>query len=287
MLKQIIILSLAALSWQYNLKSYYPLAKTAGKWTKYMVGEQFFKDGSDKKTELEDYSKDYEYLPYKVLDKNENYEMRHYPSAMYACNKSTNYDTAQDPLAGLENMNFIQVMTSKRYKSRLESKMFWEMFRYIQGVNENQEQIEMTIPVVTAHDIVKEDPLGNYEDITMCFYLPTKYQPDHSHGRQARHESVAPPQPSNDKVFLYTRPPMNVFVRRFGGFAFTHKTWENHMVALEADLTKDNQKFRAGKYYTAGYSSPWTMGERRNEVWMECLEDHHEDTKPSPEVDEQ
>ena len=57
------------------------------------------------------------------------------------------------------------------------------------------------------------------------------------------------------------------------------------MVALEADLTKDNKKFRAGKYYTAGYSSPWTMGERRNEVWMECLEDHQGDTKP--EVDEQ
>ena len=62
--------------------------------------------------------------------------MRFYPSAMYACNKTSNYDTAQDPLAGLENMNFIQLMTSKRYKKRLESQMFWEMFRYIQGVNE-------------------------------------------------------------------------------------------------------------------------------------------------------
>ena len=78
----------------------------------------------------------------------------------------------------------------------------------------------MTIPVVTAHDIVKEDPLGNFEDITMCFYLPTKYQADHSHNsldddkeREARHDVVSAPQPSNDKVFLYTRPPMHVFVR--------------------------------------------------------------------------
>ena len=37
----------------------------------------------------------------------------------------------------------------------------------------------MTIPVVTQHDVVKEDPLGNYEDITMCFYLPHEYQPNH------------------------------------------------------------------------------------------------------------
>ena len=74
--------------------------------------------------------------------------------------------------------------------------------------------------------------------------------------------------------------------RRFGGWAFTHKTWEKQMLALEADLTEDNKKFRGGKYYTAGYSSPWTMGERRNEVWMECLEDHHGDTKPAPEVDD-
>ena len=32
-------------------------------------------------------------------------------------------------------MNPFEVMKSKRYKKRLESKMFMNMFRYIQGVN--------------------------------------------------------------------------------------------------------------------------------------------------------
>ena len=119
-----------------------------------MVGEQFFKDGADDSSEDEEYGDQYDYLPYKVLDKNEvrkqfeltgkyhwpnswsqDYEKRYYPSAIYACNKTENYDTAKDPLAGLEDMNPFEVMKSKRYKKRLESKMFMNMFRYIQGVN--------------------------------------------------------------------------------------------------------------------------------------------------------
>jgi len=198
MFRTTLILSLVSLSWQGPFKaSYYPEQKSSAlekqdwtkyltqdggeeqDWRQYMVGEQFFKDGADDSSEDEEYGDQYDYLPYKVLDKNEDYEKRYYPSAIYACNKTENYDTAKDPLAGLEDMNPFEVMKSKRYKKRLESKMFMNMFRYIQGVNKNFEEIEMTIPVVTQHDVVKEDPLGNYEDITMCFYLPHEYQPNH------------------------------------------------------------------------------------------------------------
>ena len=40
-------------------------------WRQYMVGEQFFKDGADDSSEDEEYGDQYDYLPYKVLDKNE------------------------------------------------------------------------------------------------------------------------------------------------------------------------------------------------------------------------
>ena len=83
---------------------------------------------------------------------------------MYACNKTSNYDTAQDPLAGLENMNFIQLMTSKRYKKRLESQMFWEMFRYIQGVNEVNYQIDMNFEAAT----MLSEPRTDRDDHSCC-----------------------------------------------------------------------------------------------------------------------
>ena len=91
----------------------------------------------------------------------------------------------------------------------------------------------MTRPVVTTHVIVKEDPVGNYEDQEMCFYLPSQYQENHSHVhdedhshehdedhshedevREARHEQMtAPPPLDNNKVYLKTRPAMYVFAR--------------------------------------------------------------------------
>jgi len=70
---------------------------------------------------------------------------------------------------------------------------------------------------------------------------------------------------------------MYVFVRRFGGHAFTHDSWQSQMETLESKLLKDKRKFKQGTYYTAGYSSPWDFKERRNEVWMECLEHHDDD----------
>ena len=44
-----------------------------------------------------------------------------------------------------------------------------------------QESVEMTRPVVTRHEVAREDSLGNYEDQEMCFYLPAQYQGGHTH----------------------------------------------------------------------------------------------------------
>jgi len=250
-------------------------------WMKYMIGEVFFKENSNQGNQhisFEDEDNeddDTEEIPYSVLEQYDTYEKRHYPAATFACNNVTNIDTAADPLAGLDDMNPFEVMGSKRYKNRHESQMFMELFRYIAGVNQEQEKIEMTRPVVVFHNVTKETPLGNYEDLCMCFYLPAKYQADHDHSdeRSSRHAAEVPPQPlDNSAVYLYTAPAHHVFVRRFGGYALTHNQWEKEMEALEADLVYDRHSYQQGQYYTAGYNSPWKLHNRRNEVWMQCLE---------------
>merc|ERR1711892_224375 len=251
----------------------------------YMLGEYFFKDQENSQHfRDEDQNEDEEQLPYTVLEKYENYEKRHYPSAKYVCN-TTSVDTAADPLAGLERMNPLEVMKSRRFQKTPRTQQFMELFRYIQGDNQDKEEIEMTRPVVVFHNITKETTLGNYEDQVMCFYLPQKYQEhehheDHEHNEDhehhedhqetkaaPRHAPVSPPQPSNDRVFLLTRPKMNVFVRRFGGFALTHDSWEKQKDLLEDDILR--QKYNPAEYFTASYDNPWKLTKKRNEVWIQ------------------
>merc|ERR1712241_1628669 len=56
---------------------------------------------------------------------------------------------------------------SRRYQKTPQSQQFMELFRYISGVNQKQEEIEMTRPVVAFHNITRETSLGNYENQTM------------------------------------------------------------------------------------------------------------------------
>ena len=123
-------------------------------------------------------------------------------------------------------------------------------------------EIEMTRPVAVFHNITEETPIGNYEDLCMCFYLPSKYQSDHQHERSSRHVAETPPEPLGDSVYLYTAPAHHVFVRRFGGYALTHNHWEQERKALEADLVYDSHKYQQGQYYTAAYDHPWKLHHR-------------------------
>merc|ERR1711892_825983 len=152
-------------------------------------------------------------------------------------------------------------MKSRRFQKTPRTQQFMELFRYIQGDNQNKEEIEMTRPVVVFHNITKETTLGNHEDQVMCFYLPQKdheQQEDHQEPKaKPRHAPVSPPQPSNDRVFLLTRPKMEVFVRRFGGFALTHDSWERQKDLLEDDIL--GQKYNPAEYFTASYDNPWKL----------------------------
>merc|ERR1712141_79787 len=117
---------------------------------------------------------------------------------MGACTNLT-VDTAADPLAGLENIPFTQLMQSKRYKKKVpSSRMFWPLFRYIGGVNEGNIKIEMTKGVTTKHILEKKDKYGEIELQEMCFYLENKFQ-------ETLGYSEAVPVPTDPKVYIRKR----------------------------------------------------------------------------------
>jgi len=85
-----------------------------------------------------EWEKKYESPDFTVEKVEENYEKRVYPPSTWACTNMT-VDTAQDPLAGLENWDFTEIMQSKRYKTKVPSSlMFWPLFRYIGGNNKGK-----------------------------------------------------------------------------------------------------------------------------------------------------
>jgi hypothetical protein len=99
-----------------------------GRWGKHEHGDY-------KELDHKEWEKKYETLNYTVENMEEDYEKRVYPASTWACTNMT-VDTAQDPLAGLEDWDFKEIMHSKRYKTRVPSSlMFWPLLRYIGGHN--------------------------------------------------------------------------------------------------------------------------------------------------------
>jgi len=249
----------------------------------YMIGEKYFKQqqGEEDIINFLDDSQEQEgeheeQLPYQILENYGSYQKRRIPSAQYVC-AHERVDTASDPLAGLSItrvQDAIEVMQSRRWQKLPTSRMFKKLFKYISGVNSRTEEVNMTTPVSTLHHVERRDYLGNHEIQEMCFYLPLKYQPDHVHEEDAgpapRHAPLEAPQPIDDTVFLHTRPQMDVYVRRFGGFMMTQEQWEEQREALASDLI--GKPHHDNEFFTVSYSSPFTMYNRKNEVWIQALE---------------
>jgi len=233
-----------------------------------MIGEEFFKQESSHESHEEA-------QPYTVIQDFGNYEKRHYPEVNMVCTHHK-VDTAGDSLAGLERVNPWTILQSRRFQKTPNTVMFRRLFRYISGVNQQGEEIEMTTPVSTLHKIIKEDRQGEIELHMMCFYLPEKYQTGSQVEATARQAPVPAPQPMEDSlVILHTRPSMTVYVREFGGFALTHNAWDKQKEILLGQLI--GKKYHDKQYFTVGYDSPLQLENRRNEVWVQDMEGNPED----------
>uniref|UniRef100_A0A672UU17 Heme binding protein 2 n=1 Tax=Strigops habroptila TaxID=2489341 RepID=A0A672UU17_STRHB len=121
---------------------------------------------------------------------------------------------------------------------------FWKLFHYIQGKNEKEMKIDMTVPMTC---LIK----SGCADFKVSFFVPFEHQD-------------SPPQPTDSDVFIEERKAAAIFVRSFGGFASPEKYAEEAEV-LARILRNRGQPFHEDFFYTAGYDSPFKLFNRHNE----------------------
>uniref|UniRef100_A0A8D1FQF6 Heme-binding protein 2 n=1 Tax=Sus scrofa TaxID=9823 RepID=A0A8D1FQF6_PIG len=129
---------------------------------------------------------------------------------------------------------------------------FTRLNSYIQGKNEKEMKIKMTAPV-TSYVEPGSGPFSE-STITISLYIPSEQQSD-------------PPRPTESDVFIEDRAEMTVFVRSFDGFSSAQKNQEQ-LLTLASVLREEGKVFDEKVYYTAGYSSPFELLDRNNEVWL-------------------
>eukprot|EP00088_Acartia_fossae_P018086 TRINITY_DN20396_c0_g1_i5.p1 TRINITY_DN20396_c0_g1~~TRINITY_DN20396_c0_g1_i5.p1 ORF type:complete len:194 (+),score=37.65 TRINITY_DN20396_c0_g1_i5:29-610(+) len=131
--------------------------------------------------------------------------------------------------------------------------VFFKLFSYIDGHNDQNMKIPMTAPV-SFRIIPGEGPNceGNY---TMSFFIPTFLQEN-------------TPLPTDPEVYIEERPAMNVAAMQFTGFPgdieFSKKAAELYTMAAEEGVNVADVPL-----WTAGYDGPNVIINRRNEVWLE------------------
>jgi len=133
------------------------------------------------------------------------------------------------------------------------SKAFMRLFRYIDGANDREIKINMTVPVTMekSHETFSKKPQN------MSFFIPYDHQEN-------------PPRPTDSDVYLRTTPRFCVYVRTFAWWMSMGEWW--HYWRLQQALKKDGLADRYIKdyYITAAYNSPMELRpwKRHNEIWF-------------------
>ena len=133
---------------------------------------------------------------------------------------------------------------------------FWRLFKYIQGNNEKEMKIKMTVPVTMQMQPGKTPGSLSQDNRIMSFFIPFKHQKD-------------APAPSADDVRLTYVEPFCVYVMVYGGWSSTWKVQRNYK-ALVAALKRDGlgDDFRTDVVYSAAYDDPKKVFNRHNEIWL-------------------
>jgi len=201
-----------------------------------------------------------EKVPYTTLKKFDGYEMRQYPSVKWACTELT-YEREED-LSEAEvddveegeaaaTLKALREWQSKKRdrKNKPQTKMFMKLFRYISGVNKEQQEVAMTAPVLTSMKMLE----GNKITKEMCFYIEKKHQAN-------------PPTPVDSDVKIETNKEFTVYVHTFGGYAMKDAVNIREARKFAKVLDKAGEEVDKSFFYTAGYDSPMKFWNRRNEI---------------------
>jgi hypothetical protein len=133
--------------------------------------------------------------------------------------------------------------------------MFWKLFGYISGENDQKTKIEMTAPVTTVFKSSdsKAISMASNAKMTMRFYVPKADQSN-------------TPNPTGD-AFLQADPEAEYATIRFGGWASMNDNLSYRDQLIKA-LGAEASKYDTVNFLAAGYDSPFNFIGRRNEVWL-------------------
>jgi len=198
-----------------------------------------------------------ELLEHNTIDKGDDYEVRVYPASKWACTKEYDIDPIKDPMNdwqdNFDNNPFL-AMSSSEWKDLPMNKMFKSLYRYIIGLNDDNIEIDMTRPVINK--MIPQRRTRKYDE-EMCFWLGREY------------DRKEPPRPIDRKVDIKELDEMTFYVREYGGFSLSHEDIAKEYNRLKFDLR--GKLYDENIFYSVGYNSPFTMQNRRNEIWIEAV----------------
>ena len=134
--------------------------------------------------------------------------------------------------------------------------MFWTLFRYIQGENERELEMEMTAPVLMTFKNSATTELINRDshvEMSMNFYVPKINQDD-------------TPKPTNPNITITIVPTIQVAVIRFGGWAYAND-YIRYRDRLIKNLGVESENYDQINIIAAGYDSPFNLINRRIFEW--------------------
>jgi len=148
------------------------------------------------------------------------------------------------------------MITNVKKIDSVSSPMFRKLFNYISGSNDKSASIQMTAPVTMVFKNSQNElmNLNSNCSVTMSFYVPKNNQDN-------------TPLPTDSSVFVQTMNEFTVATIRFSGFATMNDNLKNRD-ALIQKLGSLASNYDTINIITAGYDSPFTLFNRRNEVWL-------------------
>ena len=176
---------------------------------------------------------DLEIAPYTVLKEHQGWEEREFPATKWI---ST------------------EVFSISVHESEESIAAFYRLFNYIDGQNSESMKIPMTAPV--SRRIIPGEGPNCESNFTMSFYIPSNLQEN-------------PPLPLDSTVYIEERAAFKVAAKRFGGFPTSDIEFAIQAAELYELAFNEGLELTDVPLWTAGFSGPNVITNRRNEVWLE------------------